>query len=101
LPCIIYGIPSEWNSSCWIADSLGSTFLYNKNTKEGIKNFSRLVNTLLNSLNKMSGPCMLKQLLAKLVTRTLYKFRYFIESRREFIRSNYYEAGNNITPEQL
>ncbi|EAR96982.2 HECT domain and RCC1-like domain protein (macronuclear) [Tetrahymena thermophila SB210] len=81
LPCVIYGIPKDWNMVCWLIDSVSSSLMKNKDDKESLEKLGKIMTLLTESFDYLKGPCIVKQLLAKLIIRTARKLRFLVRSQ--------------------
>ncbi|KAL4510149.1 hypothetical protein ABPG72_010342 [Tetrahymena utriculariae] len=81
LPCVIYGIPKDWNMVCWLIDSVSSSLMKNKDDKESLEKLGKIMTLLTDSFDYLKGPCIVKQLLAKLIIRTARKLRFLVRSQ--------------------
>lgn len=75
LPCVIYGIPKEWNLLCWLIDSISNSLMKAKEDKESVEMFGIIMTMLTSNFDNLKGPSIIKQLLAKLIIRTEKKLR--------------------------
>lgn len=80
LSCKIYGISKDWNVSCWLADSLASSLMKATDDSASVGKLSRLLRLLADTFDYINGPSVIKQLLAKLITRTARKLRFLIRN---------------------
>lgn len=77
---MIYGIPKDWNMVCWLIDSISSSLMKNKDDKESLEKLGKIMTLLTDSFDYLKGPCVINQLLAKLIIRTVRKLRYLVRS---------------------
>jgi hypothetical protein len=74
LPCLVYGIPLEWNICCWLTEALSNSLMQSKqkllNKKQLVCEYmARLNNILFKALEELEGPNMLKQSIFRLISR--------------------------------
>ena len=77
LPALISGIPSSWSVCCWLLDSLSTSFMLS--SKKQSRDFLvELVKILIQGLEKLKSPVMLRELLSKLLIRTIRKIHHVL-----------------------
>lgn len=65
---------------CWIIDSLSSSLMKTKDDKESVIKLGKILSLLTENFDHLKGPSIIKQFLAKLITRTVRKLRYLVRS---------------------
>ncbi|EGR31901.1 hypothetical protein IMG5_100510 [Ichthyophthirius multifiliis] len=90
LPCLLHGVPSDWNLNCWIIDSLSTSLMNAKKEKSSVEMLGKIVGMLCDMFNYLYGPAIIKNLLAKLIINTVRKLRFLIKYQ---INSNIMEIN--------
>lgn len=78
---MIYGISKDWNLQCWLVDSLASSLMKATDDATSVSKLGRLVRLVADTFDYLNGPSVIKQLLAKLITRNVRKLRFLIRNQ--------------------
>mmetsp|Transcript_5971 Transcript_5971/g.5270 ORF Transcript_5971/g.5270 Transcript_5971/m.5270 type:complete len:180 (+) Transcript_5971:4654-5193(+) len=100
LQAVLHAVPSSWSVSLWTADVLGTAYLKGNNL-ESYEHMKLLVNVLIKTLKEFKGPLNLKNLIYKLLNRTMRKMRYLIDSLSELKPKSPITEANLVFKENL
>ena len=100
VPAMIAGIPSSWSVCCWLLDSLGTSYLLS-GKEFAAKMLAEINKILVNCLQKLKIPAILRELLAKLMIRNLRKLHHVLYHQKndKALENSAFFEQKGVTPE--